>query len=72
MLAITKSRSVIVGLVPAGSVTFEMWMVSLISVPVRSMTSLFRDVAGGHHQLDLGPHLGQHAAAAQARATCRG
>ena len=54
MLAIAKSRSVIVGVVPAGSVTFEMWIVSLMSVPVEVDDDLLRDVAGGHHQLDLG------------------
>ena len=67
MLAIAKSRSVIVGVVPAGSVTSEMWIVSLMSLPVEVDDHLLGDVAGGHHQLDLGAHLGQHAAAAQAR-----
>ena len=66
MLAIAKSRSVIVGARrPAAHI--EMWIVSLMSVPVEVDDDLLGDVAGGHHQLDLGPDLGQDAAALQAR-----
>ena len=40
MFAIAKSRSEITGEAPAGRVTWLMWIVSLISVPVRSMVTL--------------------------------
>ena len=62
-----KSRSAMTGEAPAGRVTLLMWIVSLISVPAEVDRDLLGDVAGRHVELEVVAHLGQDAAALEAR-----
>ena len=67
MFAIAKSRSEMTGESAGRQGTWPMWIVSLISVPVRSIVDLLGDVARGDVELEVVAHLGQRAAALQAR-----
>ena len=65
--AMAKSRSVIVGR-GAGGQRHHRDVDGVVDVGAGEVDDdLLRDVAGGDHQLDLGTHLGQDAAALQAR-----